>query len=75
MATQEETIEQLATREYKYGFETILETDTFPPGLNEDVVRALSAKKEEPEWLLEFRLKSFRAWQQDGRADVAQPAD
>jgi Fe-S cluster assembly protein SufB len=64
MATQEETIEQLATREYKYGFETILETDTFPPGLNEDVVRALSAKKEEPEWLLEFRLKSFRAWQQ-----------
>ncbi|MBM3751537.1 MAG: Fe-S cluster assembly protein SufB [Acidimicrobiia bacterium] len=64
MATQEETIEQLATREYKYGFETIVETDTFPPGLNEDIVRALSAKKEEPEWLLEFRLKSFRAWQQ-----------
>jgi len=64
MSTSEETIEQLATREYKYGFETILETDTFPPGLNEDVVRALSAKKEEPEWLLEFRLKSFRAWQQ-----------
>jgi Fe-S cluster assembly protein SufB len=69
MATQEETIEQLATREYKYGFETILETDTFPPGLDEDVVRALSAKKEEPEWLLEFRLKSFRAWQQ-----MAEPA-
>jgi len=64
MAIQEETIEQLATREYKYGFETILETDTFAPGLDEDVVRALSAKKEEPEWLLEFRLKSFRAWQQ-----------
>jgi Fe-S cluster assembly protein SufB len=64
MATSEETIEQLATREYKYGFETILETDTFPPGLNEDVVRALSAKKEEPEWLLEFRLKSYRAWTQ-----------
>ncbi|MGE3344078.1 MAG: Fe-S cluster assembly protein SufB [Vicinamibacterales bacterium] len=64
MATSEETIEQLATREYKYGFETILETDTFPPGLNEDVVRALSAKKEEPEWLLEFRLKSYRAWMQ-----------
>jgi Fe-S cluster assembly protein SufB len=64
MATSEETIEQLATREYKYGFETILETDTFPPGLNEDVVRALSAKKEEPEWLLDFRLKSYRAWTQ-----------
>ena len=69
MSTSEETIEQLATREYKYGFETILETDTFPPGLNEEVVRALSAKKQEPEWLLEFRLKSFRAWQQ-----MAEPA-
>jgi Fe-S cluster assembly protein SufB len=64
MATTDETIEQLATREYKYGFETILETDTFPPGLNEDVVRVLSVKKGEPEWLLEFRLKSLRAWQQ-----------
>jgi Fe-S cluster assembly protein SufB len=62
MSTQEETIEQLATREYKYGFETILESDTFPPGLNEDVVRAISAKKGEPEWMLEFRLKSYRAW-------------
>jgi Fe-S cluster assembly protein SufB len=62
MQTSEETIEQLATREYKYGFETILESDTFPPGLNEDVVRAISAKKDEPEWMLEFRLKSFRAW-------------
>jgi Fe-S cluster assembly protein SufB len=62
MSTSEETIEQLATREYKYGFETILETDTFPPGLNEDVVRAISAKKGEPEWMLEFRLKSYRAW-------------
>jgi Fe-S cluster assembly protein SufB len=62
MATSEETIEQLATREYKYGFETILESDTFPPGLNEDVVRAISAKKGEPAWMLEFRLKSYRAW-------------
>ncbi|MEO6222135.1 MAG: Fe-S cluster assembly protein SufB, partial [Vicinamibacterales bacterium] len=62
MPTSEETIEQLATREYKYGFETILESDTFPPGLNEDVVRAISAKKSEPEWMLEFRLKSYRAW-------------
>ncbi|HUR19700.1 MAG TPA: Fe-S cluster assembly protein SufB [Vicinamibacterales bacterium] len=62
MSTSEETIEQLATREYKYGFETILEADTFPPGLNEDVVRAISAKKGEPEWMLDFRLKSYRAW-------------
>src|SRR6186713_719853 len=62
MSTSTETIEQLATREYKYGFETEVETDTFPPGLDEHVVRRLSALKEEPEWLLEFRLKSYRAW-------------
>jgi Fe-S cluster assembly protein SufB len=63
MSTSTETIEQLANTEYKYGFETTLETDTFEPGLNEDVVRRLSAIKREPEWLLEFRLKAFRAWQ------------
>jgi len=62
MPTSTETIEQLATREYKYGFETIVDADTFPPGLNEDVIRRLSAIKEEPEWMLEFRLKSYRAW-------------
>src|SRR5579862_4808507 len=63
MSTSTETIEQLATREYKYGFETTLETDSFPPGLNEDTVRRLSAIKQEPAWLLEFRLKAFKAWQ------------
>src|SRR6478736_1055296 len=63
MSTSTETIEQLATREYKYGFVTDIESETLPPGLNEDVVRAISAKKMEPEWLLEFRLKAFRAWQ------------
>jgi Fe-S cluster assembly protein SufB len=63
MSTSTETIEQLATREYKYGFETTVDTDQFAPGLDEDVVRRLSAKKGEPEWLLEFRLKAFRAWQ------------
>ncbi len=62
MSTSPETIEQLAQREYKYGFETTLETDTFAPGLDEQVVRRLSAIKDEPEWLLEFRLKSLRAW-------------
>jgi len=62
MSTPTETVEQLATREYKYGFETTLETDTFAPGLNEDVIRRLSAIKQEPEWLLEFRLKAYRAW-------------
>jgi len=62
MTTSPETIEQLATREYKYGFETTLETDSFAPGLNEDTVRRLSAIKGEPAWLLEFRLKAYKAW-------------
>ena len=53
---------ELANQEYKYGWETIIESDTFPPGLNEDVIRALSAKKEEPEWLTEWRLKAYRHW-------------
>ena len=62
MSTSPETIEQLATREYRYGFVTDIESETLPPGLNEDVVRAISAKKGEPDWLLEFRLKAYRAW-------------
>ena len=45
MSTSTETIEQLATREYKYGFETTIEADTLPPGLNEDIVRAISARR------------------------------
>jgi Fe-S cluster assembly protein SufB len=64
MSTSTDTIEQLANTEYKYGFETTVDTDTFAPGLDEDVVRRLSAIKKEPAWLLEFRLKAFRAWQQ-----------
>jgi Fe-S cluster assembly protein SufB len=63
MSTSTETIEALATQEYKYGFETTVEAETFAPGLNEDVVRRLSAIKGEPEWLLEFRLKSLKIWQ------------
>jgi Fe-S cluster assembly protein SufB len=62
MSTSTETIEQLATREYKYGFYTDVEVDTIPKGLNEDVVRMISEKKGEPEWLLEWRLKAYRLW-------------
>jgi Fe-S cluster assembly protein SufB len=56
------TIDQLVNREYQYGFTTDIESDTLPPGLNEDVVRFISAKKQEPEWLLEWRLKAYRRW-------------
>jgi Fe-S cluster assembly protein SufB len=56
------TIETFANREYKYGFTTDIEAETIPRGLNEDTIRLLSAKKEEPEWLLEWRLKAYRRW-------------
>ncbi|KAA3660837.1 MAG: Fe-S cluster assembly protein SufB [Calditrichaeota bacterium] len=62
-AEQQETIEKITKSEYKWGFTTDIETDMAPKGLNEDIVRFISAKKEEPEWLLEWRLKAFRQWQ------------
>src|SRR6202008_2416353 len=57
------TVRSLSQEGYKYGFVTDIEADEAPPGLNEDTVRFISAKKEEPEWLLEWRLAAFRAWQ------------
>jgi len=54
--------EILTNREYKYGFVTDIESDTIPKGLSEDTVRLISAKKNEPEWMLEFRLKAYRGW-------------
>jgi Fe-S cluster assembly protein SufB len=62
MATPQSEVEILATQEYKYGFVTDIEQETVPPGLNEDVIRLISAKKHEPEWLTEGRLKAFRHW-------------
>jgi Fe-S cluster assembly protein SufB len=62
MNTVQNEIRELADREYKYGFVTDLETDTVPRGLSEDVVRLISAKKKEPEWLLAWRLKAYRHW-------------
>jgi Fe-S cluster assembly protein SufB len=56
------TIEALANQKYKYGFVTDIEMEVIPRGLNEDIVRMISAKKNEPEWLLEWRLKAFRHW-------------
>jgi len=55
-------LEQLVQRRYKHGFVTDIEADTVPPGLNEDIIRLISAKKDEPEWLLEWRLQAFRHW-------------
>ena len=58
------SIETLVNREYKAGFVTDIEADAIPRGLSEDTVRLISARKDEPEWLLEWRLKAFRRWQQ-----------
>jgi Fe-S cluster assembly protein SufB len=61
--TETDYLEDVARSEYKYGFTTNVESDKAPKGLNEDIIRFLSAKKNEPEWMLEWRLKAFRHWQ------------
>ncbi len=62
MAGEANTIDQFVSRKYRHGFVTDIESDTVPPGLNEDVVRWISARKEEPQWLLKWRLKAYRQW-------------
>ncbi|MEO1523372.1 MAG: Fe-S cluster assembly protein SufB, partial [Cyanobacteria bacterium J06633_2] len=56
------SVKTLVNQPYKYGFVTNIESDTLPPGLSEDVVRLISAKKGEPDFMLEFRLKAYRQW-------------
>ena len=63
MTQTEDQIQELVDRGYEHGFVTDIEADALPPGLDESIVRAISAKKEEPEWLTEWRLKAFRHWQ------------
>jgi len=55
-------VRALADQKYKYGFVTDIESETAPKGLNEDIIRFISAKKGEPQWLLDWRLKAFRVW-------------
>ena len=62
MKTATNTVEDLTRREYKYGFVTDIEADTVPPGLNEEIIRFISAKKNEPEFMLQWRLKAYRHW-------------
>ncbi|MCA0359490.1 MAG: Fe-S cluster assembly protein SufB [Armatimonadetes bacterium] len=76
--TDDELLEHYAEREYKWGFVSDVEAETLPPGLNEDVIRFISAKKEEPEWLLQFRLKAYEhlktmAYPKWPNVDYAQP--
>ncbi|NNE36690.1 MAG: Fe-S cluster assembly protein SufB, partial [Gammaproteobacteria bacterium] len=71
MSTNTNDVENLVGKEYKHGFVTDIDADTVPPGLNEDVIRLISHKKEEPEWLLEWRLKAYRHWLKMAEPDWA----
>ena len=62
--TEEELKKELETKEYEYGFYTDIESETFPKGLDEEIIKAISRKKEEPEWMTEWRLESFRIWKE-----------
>jgi Fe-S cluster assembly protein SufB len=71
------SVQSLVNQPYKYGFVTNIESDTIPPGLSEDVIRLISAKKNEPEFMLEFRLKAYRQWlkmAEPNWAEVGYPA-
>ena len=62
MSKNQQIIDSAIEQEYEYGFTTDIEQDTIPPGLNEDVIRFISAKKDEPKWLLDWRLKAYNRW-------------
>ncbi|WP_088340114.1 Fe-S cluster assembly protein SufB [Robiginitalea sediminis] len=69
--TEEELKKELETKEYEYGFYTDIESDTLPNGLNEEIVVAISRKKEEPQWMTDWRLESFRIWKEMEEPDWA----
>lgn len=69
--TEDDLKKELDNKEYKYGFYTDIQSDTFPVGLNEDIVRAISKKKNEPEWMTNWRLESYRAWEKMKEPDWA----
>jgi len=71
MSGETSTIDKMVDQKYQHGFVTDIESDTLPPGLSEDVIRAISARKSEPEWLLEWRLKAYRHWLEMEQPDWA----
>ena len=60
---EQEIIEDITSSDYHYGFTSDIETEYFPKGINEDIIRKISQYKEEPQWLLQFRLDAFKKWQ------------
>ena len=71
MSAHQETVDELIKPGYQYGFVTDIESDTAPPGLNEEIIRMISARKQEPEWMLAWRLKAFAHWQSMAEPDWA----
>ena len=71
MKTQNKIIEKVTSQDYQYGFVTDIEQDTIPPGLNEDVIRLISNKKDEPDWLINWRLKAYKNWLKMNEPDWA----
>ena len=69
--TEDDLREELKTKQYEYGFYTDIESDTFPVGLDESIVRAISKKKNEPEWMTEWRLDAFKIWKDMKEPDWA----
>ncbi len=69
--TEDDLKLELETKEYEYGFYTDIESETFPVGLNENIVRAISAKKNEPQWMTDWRIEAYRAWEQMVEKDWA----
>ena len=63
MSDTDKILDEVTGQEYKYGFVTDIDTDTIPKGLNEDIIRLISAKKGEPDWMTNYRLKAYRHWQ------------
>ncbi len=74
MTTPANTIQDFANQEYKWGFVTDIDEDRIPKGLNEDVIRLISAKKREPEFMLEWRLKAYRHWAPAGAGRRPSPS-
>lgn len=70
MSAQEKTLEQVLNKEYKYGFVTEIEADSAPPGVNEDIIKLISAKKGEPEFMLKWRLNAYRHWKTLAQSDA-----
>src|SRR3972149_8396036 len=70
MSSAANPVEELANREYKYGFVTAVEEESIPPGLSEEIIRMISAKKKEPEWMLDWRLKAYRHWEKLQQSDA-----